>query len=67
MQQEDKHCLKLINYLQFETLPRRKSALKYLQTQSHKYWVDDQGILRKIDEMFPIEKGLSPAVLPKAL
>ena len=37
MQQKDKHCLKLINYLQFETLSRRKSALKYLQTQSHKY------------------------------
>ena len=67
IQQEDKHYLKLINYLQFETLPRRKSALKYLQTQSHKYWVDNQSILQKIDEMFPIEKGLPPAVLPKAL
>ena len=67
MQQEDKHYLKLINYLQFETLLRRKSAFKYLQTQSHKYWVDNQGILRKINEMFPIEKELPPAVLPKAL
>ena len=67
MQWEDKHCLKLINYLQFETLPRRKSALKDLQTQSHKYWIDNQGILQKINEMFPIEKGLPPAVLSKAL
>ena len=66
MQQEDKHCLKLINYLQFETLLRRKSALKYLQTQSHKYWIDNQGIFQKINEMFLIEKELPPAVLSKA-
>jgi hypothetical protein len=65
-QRLDKHCSKIIEYLQHGRLPRKTSDLKVLQSCAYSYWIDEHGILRKIDEAAPSERG-PPAVLPKAL
>ena len=64
-QRYDKFCSKIINYL-YGILPKRWSELRMLQRQAFKYWIDANGILRKIDESAPAETR-PPAVLPRAL
>jgi transposase InsO family protein len=65
-QRLDRYCRKLINYLQFGKLPKRLSDLKVIKASIHKFWIDKEGILRKIDETAPADRG-PPAVLPRAL
>ena len=38
-----------------------------LQIKTHKFWIDPEGVLQKVDEMYSEEKGLPLAVLPKLL
>ena len=65
-QRKDKFCSMIINYLINGLLPKRKCYLWALQRTAHKYWVDESGILRKVDET-TAAGCLPPAILPQSL
>ena len=65
-QRKDKFCSMIINYLINGLLPKRKRYLRALQRTAHKYWVDESGILRKVDET-TAAGCLPPAILPQSL
>ena len=56
----------LINYCINNILSKKKSLHQSLEYITHKYWVDEIGILRKINETM-FDDCLSPAVLPSKL
>ena len=56
----------LIDYCINNILLKKKSLHQSLKCITHKYWVDEIGILRKINETIPNDH-LPPAVLPSKL
>jgi transposase InsO family protein len=64
-QRMDPFCSKIIDFLQ-GIHPSRRKDIRFLRRSAHHFWIDEHGILRKIDEMVQ-EDRLPPAVLPRDL
>jgi hypothetical protein len=65
-QRTDPALSELIDFIQMGRLPKNRHQARHIRSTVHQYMVDDQGVLRKIDERTKTTMG-PRAVLPRAL